>query len=54
MRDRFKQLKDSYRREKKKEKAYVPSGSAACPTKKPSFRFYEQMKFLGDVNPERM
>jgi len=36
---------------KKKEQEYIPSGSAADEflKKKNSFRFYQQMKFLDDI-----
>ncbi|XP_025267867.1 uncharacterized protein LOC105253706 isoform X2 [Camponotus floridanus] len=48
---RWRYLRDCFLKVKKKEHTYIPSGSAAeaLNSKKNSFRFYEQMKFLNDV-----
>ncbi|XP_039301705.1 uncharacterized protein LOC105204915 [Solenopsis invicta] len=47
---RWKQLRDSYIKAKKKEKAYVPSGSPGGGVQnKIVFAFYNQMKFLDDT-----
>lgn len=48
---RWKQLRDSYVKAKRKETEYIPSGSAAncSKTKKMKFSLYNQMKFLDDV-----
>ncbi|XP_071555862.1 uncharacterized protein [Temnothorax nylanderi] len=47
---RWRYLRDCFMKAKKKERAYIPSGSGADKVhKKSSFRFYEQMKFLDDV-----
>lgn len=48
---RWKQLRDSYVKAKKKENAYVPSGSSGGGVKndKIPFALYNQMKFLDDV-----
>lgn len=48
---RWKQLRDSYTKAKRKDKTYVSSGSAASArnSAKSSFKFYQQMRFLEDV-----
>lgn len=46
---RWKQLRDSYVKAKKKENAYVPSGSSGVKNDKMTFALYNQMKFLDDV-----
>lgn len=46
---RWRNLKDSYKKARKKATAYIPSGSATIVSdNKDSFRFYDQMKFLND------
>lgn len=46
---RWKYLRDCYVRYKRQVNAYVPSGSAAQPSKKQKiFRFYEAMQFIDD------
>ncbi|XP_071653252.1 uncharacterized protein [Temnothorax longispinosus] len=47
---RWKQLRDSYVKAKKKENAYIPSGSSASiKNDKMTFALYNQMKFLDDI-----
>ncbi|EFN79639.1 hypothetical protein EAI_08599, partial [Harpegnathos saltator] len=48
---RWRYLRDCFIKAKKKKRTYIPSGFAAeaLSTKRSSFRFYEQMKFLDDV-----
>lgn len=48
---RWKQLRDSYVKTKRKETEYIPSGSAAncSKTLKMGFGLYNQIKFLDDV-----
>lgn len=46
---RWRNLRDSYKKARKKTIAYIPSGSAApASDNTDSFRFYDQMKFLND------
>lgn len=46
---RWKYLRDCYVRYKRQVNVYVPSGSAAQPSKKQKmFRFYEIMQFIDD------
>lgn len=48
---RWKQLRDSYVKAKRKVTEYIPSGSANCSktSKIQGFRLYNQMKFLDDI-----
>lgn len=47
---RWKQLRDSYVKAKRKDTEYIPSGSAASSkTLKIGFSLYNQIKFLDDV-----
>ncbi|KYM95847.1 hypothetical protein ALC62_13498 [Cyphomyrmex costatus] len=47
---RWKQLRDSYVKAKKRENAYIPSGSSgSAKNDKISFTLYSEMKFLDDV-----
>ncbi|XP_012253947.1 uncharacterized protein LOC125500922 [Athalia rosae] len=48
---RWQYLRDCYIKDKNKQLKYVPSGSAADPSKKTSFRFYERMRFISDQLP---
>ncbi|XP_011871878.1 PREDICTED: uncharacterized protein LOC105564248, partial [Vollenhovia emeryi] len=46
---RWRNLRDSYKKARKKATAYIPSGSAASASDNDdSFRFYDQMTFLND------
>ncbi|XP_036145573.1 uncharacterized protein LOC118646553 [Monomorium pharaonis] len=46
---RWRNLRDSYKKARKKITAYIPSGSAASASNnEDSFRFYDQMNFLYD------
>ncbi|KYN06773.1 hypothetical protein ALC62_02273, partial [Cyphomyrmex costatus] len=51
IKQRWRYLRDCYIKAKKKEHQYVPSGSATDVSlrKRTLFRFYQQMKFLNDV-----
>ena len=49
LKDRWRTLRDDFRRAYNKENEYTPSGSGAKKKKAISFRYYEQMMFLADV-----
>jgi len=48
---RWRNLRDSYTKARKKATAYIPSGSgtSVAEKQKHGFRFYHQMEFLDDI-----